>query len=84
MRACMPARGPSVTPALLSLPAGDRLHPKGVLLFNIFGRETVDKVCMMGFNVTVLRMHNGAHGIIGENAWVFVTTKPGGGVLQQP
>jgi hypothetical protein len=57
---------------------GDRLHPKGVLLFTIFGRESVDKACMMGFNVTALRIHHGAHGIIGNNAWVFVTTKSGG------
>lgn len=55
---------------------GDRLHPKGVLLFTIFGQEMVDKTCMLGYNVTTHHLHHGAHGIIGNNAWVFVATKP--------
>ncbi|KAL4423861.1 hypothetical protein ABPG75_001162 [Micractinium tetrahymenae] len=55
---------------------GDSLHPKGVLLFTIFGKEMVDKVCMLGYNVTAHHLHHGAHGIIGNNAWVFITTKP--------
>lgn len=31
---------------------------------------------MLGYNVTAHHLHNGAHGIIGNNAWVFITTKP--------
>lgn len=56
--------------------AGDPLHQKGDLIFTIFGQEMVDKMCLLGFNVTAHRLHNGAHGILGNNAWVFVATKP--------
>ena len=56
----------------------DPIHNKGALLFTIFGREMVDKVCLLGFNTTSLHMHKGHHGIVGANAWVFAATKPAG------
>jgi hypothetical protein len=55
--------------------AGDAIHKNGILLYTIFGKETVDKLCMLDFNVTAHHLHVGAHGIIGKNAWVFVATK---------
>ncbi|KAI3432864.1 hypothetical protein D9Q98_010447 [Chlorella vulgaris] len=55
--------------------AGDAIHKNGILLYTIFGKETVDKLCMLDFNVTTHHLHVGAHGIIGKNAWVFVATK---------
>ena len=48
---------------------GDHLHPKGVLVFTIFGREMADKLCMLGYNTTVHHLHNHAHAILGNNAW---------------
>lgn len=56
--------------------AGDPLHQKGDLIFTIFGQETVENMCMLGYNVTVHHLHNGGHGILGNNAWVFSATKP--------
>jgi len=55
--------------ALPPIYMGDHLHPKGVLMFTIFGRELADKLCMLGYNTTVHHLHNAAHGIIGNNAW---------------
>jgi SAM-dependent methyltransferase len=61
--------------ALPPIYQGDHLHPKGVLMFTIFGREMADKLCMLGYNTTVHHLHNAAHGIIGDNAWVVSTVK---------
>lgn len=47
----------------------DPLHPDGVLMFTIFGRELADKLCMLGFHTTVHHLHIGPYGIIGDNAW---------------
>lgn len=47
----------------------DPLHPDGMLMFTIFGRELIDKLCMLGFDTTAHHLHIGPYGIIGENAW---------------
>ena len=57
----------------------DPIHAGGVLVFTIFGRETVDKMCLLGYDVTTHHLHDGSKGILGNNAYVFVATKPDAG-----
>ena len=52
------------------------VHPEGSLIYTIFGKESVDKLCMMRYEPTVHHLHNGSAGILGDNAWVFVARKP--------
>jgi SAM-dependent methyltransferase len=56
----------------------DPLHPDGMLMFTIFGREMADKLCMLGFDTTVHHLHIGPYGILGDNAWVFAAIRPDG------
>ena len=57
---------------------GDPVRPNdGILVWTIFGQEMVDRLTELGFVVATMRINEPYHGIIGDNAIVFVAQKPG-------
>lgn len=56
---------------------GDPIRPdEGVLVWFIFGREMIQRLEAIGFEVQTLLLHAPKEGIIGDGAIVFVATKP--------
>ena len=56
---------------------GDPLRPgQGILVWRIFSAEMLTRLQEIGFTTTTLSLHEPIHGIIGDNAWVFVARKP--------
>jgi SAM-dependent methyltransferase len=56
---------------------GDPMRPdQGVLVWRVFGAEMLTRLRAMGFMTTEMHLHEPAHGIIGDNALVFVASKP--------
>jgi SAM-dependent methyltransferase len=56
---------------------GDPVRPdEGVLVWYIFGREMQEHLKHIGFEVETLLLHAPRKGIIGDNAIVFVASKP--------
>jgi SAM-dependent methyltransferase len=56
---------------------GDPVRPdEGVLVWYIFGREMQERLKHIGFEVETLLLHAPRKGIIGDNAIVFVASKP--------
>jgi len=54
----------------------DPVHPDGALVYTIFGRGMADELRRLGFEVTVHRVHSPAHGIAGQNGFVFAARRP--------
>jgi SAM-dependent methyltransferase len=56
---------------------GDPIRPdQGVLVWRIFGNEMLTRLQEIGFAVQTLQLSEPAHGIIGDNALVFVARRP--------
>jgi len=54
---------------------GDPIRPEGVLVFTVPGLEMLVKLKRLGFDTRMSSMHNPWHGILGNNAIVFASTK---------
>jgi SAM-dependent methyltransferase len=55
---------------------GDPVRPgQGVLVWRIFGAEMLTRLQDLGFAAEMLRLHEPRHGILGDNAAVFVARK---------
>jgi SAM-dependent methyltransferase len=55
---------------------GDPLRPgQGILVWRIFSGEMLTRLREIGFETETLRLHQPRHGILGDNAWVFVARK---------
>jgi hypothetical protein len=48
----------------------------GVLVWRIFGTEMFTRLQTIGFTTTTMRLREPRHGIIGDDALVFVARKP--------
>jgi SAM-dependent methyltransferase len=56
---------------------GDPVRPgQGVLVWRIFGTEMFTRLQTIGFTTTTMRLREPRHGIIGDDALVFVARKP--------
>ena len=56
---------------------GDPVRPgQGVLVWRIFGAEMFTRLRTIGFTTTTMRLSEPRHGIIGDDALVFVARKP--------
>ncbi len=53
----------------------DPIRPKGVLVYTLFGKEMMKKLCDIGFGVEYLRLRRPDHGILGNNGYVFAMQK---------
>jgi Methyltransferase domain len=54
---------------------GDPIRPEGALVFNIFGKEMVSKLCALGYETHGFRIYSEMHGAIGPGALVFIAIK---------
>ena len=56
---------------------GDPVRPdEGILVWVIFGREMLAKLRALGYEVSLHHLSAEQHGILGDNAFVFVATRP--------
>ena len=56
---------------------GDPVRPgEGVLVWRIFGTEMFTRLQTIGFTTTTMRLRAPRHGILGDDALVFVARKP--------
>jgi SAM-dependent methyltransferase len=56
---------------------GDPVRPgQGVLVWRIFGAEMFTRLQTIGFTTTTMRLREPRHGIVGDDALVFVARKP--------
>lgn len=53
----------------------DPIRKDGVPVFNIFGIESMAKLCQIGFEVSPFRFHSVSAGILGDNAYIFLACK---------
>lgn len=54
---------------------GDPIRGEGILVYTIFADEMKEKLKKIGFNVKVDHTRNPIFGVLGDNNYVFITTK---------